>query len=289
MNVIQVTEENLEDFRDIIPEDIAENLSRQPYHCIALEDDNDDRSAALVWEFKHLNDVTRPTISRLSWVYAGNPDAGNDAFSEYGSIMGEVEARKSVVLMPEEDGAGVTDILAGAGFDLKKLEGEDLIVTVGMLSELDILKKGKIPDYLGSVETLTSRPFRRGLMNCIFHTKRDKLEDLSCLPLEWFEPEVSCYVQTDEKITGMLLVHRCISGRLRVEFMSAIGPDGRKDLLHMMKYSILQAVSAYPADTEVIIPRRDAASRKLAGYFFPDRKGETCLFGERTESEQVLL
>lgn len=287
--MIQVTEENLEDFRNIIPEDIAENISRPPYHCIVLEADGDDIPAAMVWEFKHLNDVTRPTISRVCWVHAENPDAGNEVFAEYGSVVSEVRPRKSMVLMPEDEGMGVRDILESAGFDLKRLEGEDLIVNVGMLSKLDIIKKGKTPEYLSSIESLSSRPFRRGLMNCIFHTKRDKLEDLSCLPIEWFEPELSCCVQTDDKITGMLLVHKCSSGRLRVEFMSATGPDGQKDLLHMVRFSILQAISNYPEDTEVIIPRRDASARKLAGYFFPDRKGEICIFGERTENSTLLL
>ena len=227
----------------------------------------------------------KPTLSRLSWLQARDNESGSNIFSEYGAIVKEVETRKSLVLMPEEDAAGVTDVLRDVGFDLKKAEGENLIDTVGMLSKLGIIKNGKVPDYLSPLESLMARSFRRGLMNCIFHTKREKLEDLSCLPMEWFEPELSCSVQMDDKITGMLLVHKCSSGRLRVEFMSATGPDAPKDLLHMVRFSILRAVSNYPEDTEVIIPRRDESSRKLAGYFFPDRKGVSCVFGERTESE----
>ena len=282
--MIQVTEDNLEDFGDIIPVDIAENIGRQPYHCIALEEDANDFSAAMVWEFKHLNDVTKPTISRLSWLFAGNPDAGKEVFNEYGNVMREVEAKKSVAMIPEEEASGVTGVLTDAGFDLKKQEDENLIVTVGMLSKLDVIKKGKTPDYLTPLGSLMTRSFRRGLMNCVFHTKREKLEDLSCLSMDWFEPDISCSVQTDDKITGMLLVHKCSSGRLRIEFMSASGPDAKKDLLHMIRFSMLQAVSNYPEDTEVIIPRRDETARKLAAYFFPNSKGETCLFGERTEN-----
>ena len=37
MNIIQITEDNIDDFRDSIPVDIAENIGRQPYHCIAIE------------------------------------------------------------------------------------------------------------------------------------------------------------------------------------------------------------------------------------------------------------
>ena len=284
MNLIQITEDNIDDFRDIIPVDIAENIGRQPYHCIALEEGDDDLPAALVWEFKHLNDVTQPTLSRLSWVHADDPKAGNEVFEEYGDIIREVEVEQSMFLMSEAEIYGAMDVIKDAGFDLKKQEGEELTVTVGMLSELDIIKKGKIPEYLSPLGSLMTRPFRRGLMNCIFHTKRDKIEDLSCLPMEWFEPELSCSVQTDDKITGMLLIHKCSSGRLRVEFMSATGPDAKKDLLHMVRFAIIQAVANYPSETEVIIPRRDEASRKLAGYFFPDKKGKTCVFGERREN-----
>ena len=284
MNVIQITEDNIDDFRDIIPGDIAENIGRQPYHCIALEDGKDVLPAAMVWEYKHLNDETKPTLSRLSWLHADDPDAGNGVFTEYGDTIREVEAEKSMFLLPEAEVSGVEDVYKSAGFDLKAQEGEELTVTVGMLSGLDMIKKGKTPEYLSPLGTLMTRSFRRGLMNCIFHTQRERVEDLSCLPMDWFEPELSCSVQTDDKITGMLLVHKCSSGRLRVEFMSASGPDAKKDLFHMVRFAILQAVANYPSETEVIIPRRDEASRKLAAYFFPNKKGQASVFGERKEN-----
>lgn len=285
MFTVSITQDNKDDFRELIPEDVAENLFRQQYRGIALGTDASDTSAALIWEYKHLNDVTKPTVSRLSWLYARDLPSGNKVFTEYGTHLGEIPAQKSVFSLPDEEVSPVRDTLKKAGFSMEEQEGEELAVTVGMLKNLDIVKKTKSPSHIRPLGTLEPRLFRRGLMNCLFHTKRDKIDDLAALPTDWFEPEVSCYAETDSRVTGLLLVHRCSSGRLRVEFMSATGPDGSTDLLYMVRCSILKAASNYPDDTAVVLPRHDESSRKLAGYFFPEGRGEMCIYGERAESE----
>ena len=162
------------------------------------------------------------------------------------------------------------------------LDGVVLFILAGMLIYTSLYRRrGKTEDKLFFVLILTN--IAAAVFNGIFYPVSflaiDAFSVLFCAyhmyRMEWepgrikktlivlLIPDLSCSVQTDDKITGMLLIHRCSSGRLRVEFMSATGPDAKKDLLHMVRFSIIQANANYSGDTEVIIPRHDEASRKF--------------------------
>ena len=281
MDTILITEDNLVDFEDILPADVAENIGRDIYGGMVLCED--DERAAAVWEINHLEDATKPVTSRLFWLFSKKRQDLESLFSMYGLFVNSMMIRKSTVDLPKAEAEGVEKALLDAEFEVTEREGSDLVVTVGDLAKLDVVKKTKLPPNLYPFDKLMSRPYRSGIMNCIFRTKREILEDLSNLPMEWFDPELSCYVQTDDRVTGFLLVHKLPSGRLRVEFMSAIGPDARIDLVYMVRYSIMNAVKSYPKDTQVILPRRDLAAQKLVEYFFPGMRGEAHIFGEREE------
>ena len=283
METLVITEDNLEEFEDILPEDVAENIGRVAYRGIAVADDDGSPGAAVVWEYQNLEDDTKDTVSKISWVSETDPDTGKALFDEYGFEVSEDGAVKSTAEFTVSDMEGLKGILTEAGFSFTEKEGGNLIVTVENLSELAIVKKKKVPGYIKPFGTLMLRPYRRGLMNCIFHTKRELLVDLSSLPMDWFDPDLSCYVETDDKITGFLLIHKLPSGRLRVEFVSAFGPDAKTDIIYMMRYAILQSFIEYPGETEVILPRRDVAAKKLTEYFFPGEKGEPSVLCERKE------
>ena len=282
MPTIEITDENLEDFDDLLPEDIAENIGRETFRAAALVE-KEKALAAMIWEINNLENESKDTTSRISWISPTDPSGGEKLFGEYGSCVHEVGAVSSHMEFPVADVRDILVIFKNAGFNLSKAEGGSLTVTIEDLSKLDVIKKTKLPANLKSIETLAARPFRRGLMNCIINTKRELLEDLSTLPMDWFDTDISCYVETDERITGFLLVHRLPSGKLRLEFMSAIGPDAKIDLFYMVRYSILQAIKKYPKDTNLIIPRRDKPATNLCGYFFPGKKGVSSIVGVRKE------
>ncbi|MCR5788967.1 MAG: hypothetical protein K6G83_03685 [Lachnospiraceae bacterium] len=187
--------------------------------------------------------------------------------------------------LPGEVSGELPDILRDAGFSVTEKEGEDLTVTVRDLSGLGVVSKKRVPSAMRALGTLNEPLFRRGLMNCIFHTKREVVEDLGSLPFSWFDPDISCYLETDNRINGFLLIHRLPSGSLRVEFLSAYGPDARTDLMFMIRFSILQAMKLCSEDIKVILRRHDEVARNLTGYLFPGKKGEPCLYGERAEGQ----
>ena len=102
MDTILITPMNLKDYSELIPQDIAENLVREPYRGIVIDADESDTSAALIWEYKYINDVTRPTVSRLQWLYARDFASGGEIFSEYGTLLEEVGVHRSLFSMTDD-------------------------------------------------------------------------------------------------------------------------------------------------------------------------------------------
>ena len=277
-----ITEENIEELDELLPEDIAENIGRSSYQAIAMEEGT-ETSAAMVWEYRYLEDENRDPQSHLSWIFAKDNKAGENLFTEYAKDISEEGIVKSVAAFAASEAGEMVEILKAAGFSITEKEVSNIHVTIGDLEKLDVLKKKKTAANLRPLEDLQVRIFRRGIMNCIFHTKREHLEDLATLPIDWYDTDVSCCVTSDDRIDGFFLVHRLSSGRLRVEFMAAVGPDARIDLINMIRFSAFRAIEKYPKETEIILPRRDESAEKLVGYFFPGAKGEPGIYGEREE------
>ena len=278
-----ITENNIKEYEGVIPADVAENIPRNTFCGICVHNEDENVAAAMVFELKNSRDVNKDTTSRISWFTAEDSDSGEMLFLQYGTMMKYEEPKKSLVELKKEGSGFSSGILRNTGFSLSEKESEEVFVTVKDFSELSILRKTKVPPYVIPIGTLSERDFRRGLLNCIFHTTRELTEDLGALPMKWFDADLSCCIETDGRINGYLLIHELPSGSLQVELLSAYGPDAKADLIHMIRFSILRAVRLYPLDTKVIIPRHDDNSRKLTSYFFPEAKGELCVYGERDE------
>ncbi len=162
------------------------------------------------------------------------------------------------------------------------MESRDIDVTVDECKALFIAKKAA-PSYVQSILNLTNEEFYQGLMNILFKYDNPALEDLAYLPKKWYEQSVSCYIKTDGKVTGFLLLHACPSGILIPVLLFAVGADSRMSLVEMMRFSIQKAAEIYPGNTVIRIHRRNGSVAALSNKLFPDKKGEPAIAGERFE------
>lgn len=279
MDRIKITEDNLETYRALIPEDVAENIGREYYRGVALGEG--DPEAALIWEIKNADEEDKETTSEVVWAYRRSADEGGDLFAAYSKEAGYEEVVRTWFELPGED-RELQDFFEDAGFSTKLREGRDVIVSVGDLSELSIAR-GKVPSYVMGLGELMVRQYRRGIMDCLIHRGKGIHEDLAQLPMGFFDQEISSCVMMDDKVDGFLLVHVLPSGAILISFLCSLGPDSRINMAMMMRRSIQMAAKQYPANTRVILRRHDEASEKLAAKLFPKKKGETVLGGERME------
>ena len=278
----KITEENKQEYEALIPPDEAENIGRAFYKGLAARgDDSGELQGALIWELKHAEKDGVENEVHLSFVTA--TDTGRALFDGFKEAATEAKAVRSTVELPAGEGKEKRDLLSGEHFSFREKEAEELVVTIGDLASTKIAKKSALPPFVKPLGMLMQRTFRRGIMNCIFHAKRDLLEDLATLPLKWYEPAVSCYVETDGKPNAFLLVHKTASGNLRIEMLAGFGADIRTNLLYLIRFSAMKAVETYPPETRIILPRRDDAARQLVSKVFPKRMGKQVLFGVREE------
>ncbi len=174
-------------------------------------------------------------------------------------------------------------VLGDSGFTLSEGERSDLRTSVGTLACLPVARIKGSNEHIYEISTLKKRTFGESIRDCILKSKRSLSEDLTVLGREWFEPEVSCYSETDCIINGMLLVHKMPTGALRLELLSSWGSAGESELALMMKHAIKMGYELYPADTPVIIHRHDKASYRLSAYCLPGVKGRPSIYGNRPE------
>lgn len=281
MDIKSIFEVNIKEYSDYIDDDVAENMGRLFFRGIAGHNPVDDSVLSmLIWELKSVDDDSQ-TRSELKWIYAIDPEYISPLLESYRSEALNENVKKSffenMSLEKEKQKA-----LRECSFSIEAGESKDINVTVGECRELTIAKK-EAPSYIQSISGLDDMELYQGVMNILFKYDNPALEDLAYLPKEWYEQNVSCYIKTDGKVTGFLLVHRCPSGILVPVLFFAVGADSRISLLEMMRFSIRRAAEKYPQDTIIRIHRRNKEVKALSGKLFPDKKGEPAVFGERTE------
>ena len=266
----RITIDNLDDFRGILPADVLQDLPR-PWHR-GLAVGTGQSGSYLVYE------LTKGS-SEIKWLdLSGN---GNRLFLEYSN---EVKAQGTVKSFIETDkGKDKRAVLSDAGFMIEERESETLIITVAELMKLPFVSR-KVPEYVLGLSDIGERQFKRGIGQCILNNRKGLLEDLAYIPMEWFEQDVSSVVFTDQRVSGMLLVHQLPSRRLTVDLLFSSSGDARLDILRMIIHSARAAADKYPKDTPVILRRHNKMVRAITDRFFPGKKGAEVLYGERKEA-----
>ena len=280
MIVEEIEIENLEKYDAFIGADMAENIGRLYYRGIGLTDSDGNPKASMIWELQHFEDEEQDTGSFIRQLHA-DKDQTISLLEKYAEAVHEDGVLRSEFELPPDPVSEAC--FKEKGFNVKQGEGSQLTVTLSELVQIPVIKKTRVPDYIRELTGLDARSLKRGLLSCIFRGKREVTEDLNSLPFDWFEKEISCYTETDGRIDGLLLVHKTASGCLKPELLINVGAESPKDLTYMLCFSANRAREIYSEDTKILIPRNDEASRKLAAYFFPGKKGEKAIYGSREE------
>ncbi len=281
MEIIEINEDNLGDYEELIGADAAANIGREYYRGVALHENRDDMAkAALVWEYKNLEE-DEDTFSEIICLAAGNARDTDELMGEYDRQTSEESVVKSFFEFGE-DKEKETKLLKKNGFSVKKHESRDLYVTIGDMSGIKSLDK-KAPPYIAPIGELMVRQFRKGIMNCLFHNRKGLLEDMATLPISWYEQDISCCVQTDGSVNGFLLIHKSGSGVLVVDLLCCFGPDYKLNLRNMMRFSLAAARKKYPPETRILLRRHNDAAFELVKLLFPDAGKSEAFYGEREE------
>ena len=280
MEFIEITSDNAEDFSAYIDEDMAENLDRTFFRGIgALE--GSSPVGAIVYELKD-SENEDDTKSRVLMLCGESDDIKCGLLEEYKKELSEDEVLESYFESGDEVLAG---ILEKNGFSNSQTEGEEIVVSIDDIKKLiSIFKISRFPEHIQSISGLSTLQYRTFIKNCLFKGKHGICEDLSYLPRNWFEMDISSCAVIDEKVEGMLLMRKTPLGKLIAQLYVDIGPDSKKDLLLLMAYTCVKIVEIYPDDVKVIVRRHNDSVRKLTDKLVANLKGDMIYFGTRREA-----
>ena len=282
MPVIQITQDIAFKYADRIPPELLNDLDREYFRGLAVENDIDGQlQAAMIWEMKKLEDLEAPAEAEILWLWVDDEEGGEALLSEFElSVQNfNVDATRFELesLEPAE-----RRVLISSGFEISEAESRDICVTVEEMVSLSPFHREVRPvDYIKSLADITTSQFKAGIMDSAYHGRYGLLDDLPFLPMTRYDPDISSCTITDDKINGLLLVHKTVTGIFIVELLFAMEPDANINLLKMMRFSAGMAKALCDPEDIVILRRHNEASKALVHKLFPDKKGNMVFRGEK--------
>ena len=286
MNIIILDEDNIEEYKEYINPDIAENIGRPFFRGIIVHEE-DDPVAGMIWEVKNsMQDAEK--VSNIHWLRIDkcrNEEGVVKAlFDNYVSMIREDEVIRSDYSLSARMSEVEKKVLEENGFTVKLMEGDVIKARLSEISELQFFKNAKISDIVQPLRNMTQRGFNAAARQ--FHAAGHYgiCEDLPYLPRSYFENDISCYVEENDEVEGMFLFHLNPSGGLVIVLMAVIGGDYKKILPLMIKKSMTSMTDYYSPDTEIWIDRHDYASLAISEKLFPRGFGVPVYIGSRDEN-----
>lgn len=284
MPVVELNEDNSEEYAPYLGKDMAENLSRTFYRGLAvLREGNPEPAAMMIWELHNSEDETKDNENVIEMISAEDEEAGKELFTGYGDFLSREPVRRSHFVIPAKRDMLEKAVLKQAGFSIKLMEGDRIMVKAGDFSKLPLMKAKKDLPSIQPIKETTMRQFRKGIWRCVGTKMKGICEDLSYLPVDWFEPDVSSFSEQDGAISGFILFHKHPSGCLSLQLMVALGKDYQQTLLGMMHHSIQAMEECYDPETLVILNRHNKPSMHLSEKLFPRGFGSPVYIGVREE------
>ena len=280
MEIVDISEENLEEFAPLLGEDLSEDVKRLYFNGIGALNEDGEAVGAFVYELLN-SESEEDTTSRICLLNSPGGEVTSGLENHYAETsVPEGEVVESFYEMEKESDAKA---LKDLGFTLENKEDETLTVTLESLSATDLGKKRKLPDFVESIENLSILEYRSAIKEILFKGHTGIFEDMPFLSKNWFDNRISSCVVSGGKVPGLFLVRCTPSGVLIPSLLFAYGPEYKKHLLLMIAYSLQQAAKLYPPDTKVRIARKDAAAKALAEKLLPNQSGARIFFGTRKE------
>ncbi|MBQ3795047.1 MAG: hypothetical protein II842_01980 [Butyrivibrio sp.] len=281
MYIVELNEDNRADYSEYISEDISENIGRTFYHGLIAEEE-DKPIAGIIWEIRNaLSD--KDNISNIVWLRIDDENVAVELFDKYRECVAEEDVVTSSYCLPAISMDKEKKALEDAGFSMAFTEGDLIKARLSEIDEIAYIKKAKTKEYIKPLKNLTQREFVSSVRRFTTKGLFGLCEDLPYLSKAYFENDVSCYLEEDGDIIGLLLFHKKPSGTLEVVIMQVLGNEHVKDLLSMMCQALSAAKEIYDQQTEICIDRHNYSTLALSEKLFPRGFGIPVYTGSRNE------
>ncbi|WP_024865095.1 hypothetical protein [Butyrivibrio sp. FCS014] len=284
--IVDIDEDNREEYADYLGEDVSENIGRAYYRAIAVVDEATSMPrAGMVWTLKNINEDA-DTESNIVFIRSDNEDAFSYMMDDYTDRIKSDGVVRSHAFIPVKEGRQLKEMLKEAGFNMRLSESDVVLVKLSELSDMPFLqkiKKAGIPDTILPLEQVTMRSFRKGVTKCVMQGMVGLCDDLSDLDMGWFENDVSCVSIIDGAINGLLLFHQRPSGVIAIQLMVCLDQSFKKTLPYLMGRFVISMEKKYSPDVRIELDRHNQQSLLLSEKLLPRGFGIPIYAGSRTE------
>ncbi len=278
ISILEITEDNLDEFKGKISDEHLVNIPREYcFGLLGIMDGENNIGASIFWELKNAEREDMGNQAIIQWFSAENKENADLLLDAFVSRIRQDETEEACFELKELQEHEKT-ALEEHGFTLEHVEGTNVIVTIKDLEKLSYITK-EPPRYIKKISDISNFQFKAGIMNAVLHDRYGLLDDLPFLPRNWYEPSVSCCVTTDDKVTGLLLVHQIKKERHRIELLFAEKLDASINVLNMIRFSVQAVMTRYAPEDEIVICRHNTTVTNLAKKMFPEIKGELVFRG----------
>ena len=282
MSVVELTEDNVEEYLEYLGEDVAENIGRTFYNGLIATDEGGMPKAGIIWEYRNMRkDSDRE--SHIMWLQAEDEEDFDELLDNYDKAIRSEGIVKSCFSLPAKTSEKLKSMLRNKGFSVGLMEGNKITARLSEIADISAFKKIEISDAIKPLRSAAQRDFLAAIGRMIEQGRHGTCEDLAYLPRLYFENDVSCYAEADGQIYGLLLVHKTPSEKLEVVLMCVLGKETVKILPQLIKQAVESGYEYYEPDTIIVIDRHDYASLALGEKLFPSGFGIPVYEGERKE------
>ncbi len=282
MEAIDISESNVKDFSEILGEDLSEDVVKRIYYRgIGVTEDDGSAVGAMVCELLNADQDEEDRECMIHFLKSGDNEGFDALHSFYKDRTVEEEGivASAYELYDESEAKALEEVR----FSLQKKESKTIRLTLETLSKSKIAHAKQLPKHICSIEELSILQFRDAVKQILFKGHPGLLDDISYLPMTWFDCKVSACVISEDLVPGLFLIRRTLSGMLIPVLFCAYGAESQKNLLNMMKYSAKKAVELYQPEDTVVIMRMKQHIRALTDRLFPDIAGDEVFTGARKE------
>lgn len=285
-NIIDITEDNLDEFIGYVGRDMAENIGRTYYAGIVACDDNNEPRGAMIWEYRNL-EAEDDNESVIEWIRVEEDEVFGTLMDAYKERVLAEDVVLSKVSIQAKEGKELRKLLKGAGFDMMLNESNKIFVKASELSEVELMQKmrgKKIPSYIKPLSEISMRTFRTAISKCVFMGRHGLCEDLADLPIRWFDEEVSFVSETSKGINGLFLFHKIPTGLIRAQLLVCLDKSVQTTLPLLMLQFVKAMERIYEPDTLVEFDRHNEQVMLLTETLIPRGFGRPVYTGSRREN-----
>ncbi len=274
MYFIDVTADNIKLFWPDINKLIINSIDRGHYLAIGAMD-GQEALGVIVYTIRGAGESGDGNTGVLIYL-SGDEEVIRALLDEYRMRCYRFSIRNTIVETRDQKTA---DLLVDYGFDIEEGESIDLYIKVMDLENIAAFKNIKIPDLIRPLSYASPIEFRFFIQEYANRVDEGPLFDIGSLPMDWYDPDVSCICINEEGIDAAFLVRFDGNDTVIAEVLAGLGDDSSKKLPYLLAYAATNALYTYTQDTKIIIRRRNKSISKLTDKILNGIKGEKAYRG----------